>query len=436
MSIRILALAAMLLSLAACGGEDWFGEAGDPVLPGKRLAVLMQNTQLQVDGALAEEPMQLPPAIAHTFWPMSGGFSSHAMQHLGLSRQSLRMVWSVSAGSGNSGDGFLTSAPIAALGKVFTIDTGSVVRAFDLKSGKEYWERDLTPDYEDDTVASGGLATDGQSVFATTGHAELSALALNDGRVLWRQPVSSPIRSAPTVIEGKVIFTAVDNRLMALSAKQGLLTWMHEGLNESASLLGGASPAVDSGVVVAAFSSGELQAFRLDTGRLLWSESLSRLRRGSAMDNITTINALPVIVEGIVFAIGHNDRSMAIDLQNGQRLWDIPLGGTQTPWIAGKNMFVIGNGGQLIALDALSGGIRWITNLNIDAEKSYRFAGPVLAGEKLYVTGTNEQLMAISPSDGKILEVYDLPGPASLPPIVVDNTLLVLTDNARLAAFQ
>ncbi len=39
------------------------------------------------------------------------------------------------------------------------------------------------------------------------------------------------------------------------------------GILEDAALLGGASPAVGSGVVIAPYSSGELFALRIETGR-------------------------------------------------------------------------------------------------------------------------------------------------------------------------
>lgn len=433
----LLLLFPVLLALSACGTDTWFGKAGDPILPGKRVPVLISDNEVKPDDLIAEAPVLYPPAAANKLWPMAGGFPDHSMQHLALNNGNLAEAWNVSIGSGSSSSGFLLSAPVSYGGRVFTIDTAAEVRAFDLQTGNQIWSADLRPKGEDSkTLASGGLATDGNTLFAATGLAELTGLSASAGKILWRQPVSSPIRSAPTLAEGKVFIVPVDNKLMALNAKDGILAWMYEGLNESAALLGGSSPAASNGIVVAPFSSGDLIAFDTNKGKQIWVENLSRVRRGDLLATITSVRALPVIDQGRVYAIGHGERAMAIDLPTGDRIWDLPIGGVQTPWIAGKYLFMIDNKSNLLCIEADRGLIKWVRNLNENAEKPKRFAGPLLAGNRLWVVGTDEKLTSFNPQDGTVTGSYDLPGPASIAPIVVDNNLLVLTDNGKLVAFR
>ncbi len=426
------------LLLTSCGDDAWFGKAGDPVLPGTRLPVLLANTTIAADPALADVTVAIPNAAANPSWPMAGGFADHVMQNLALSSEKLQQVWSADIGQGSSRDGYLVSQPVSVNGKIFTIDVSSTVRAFDLKNGNLIWSRNLTPDGEDSrSVASGGLAVENGIVYATTGHAALTAISIDDGKILWQQPVSSPLRSAPTLSDGKAFIIPVDNRLLALTAKDGLLAWMFEGLIESAALLGGASPAVFDTVVVAAFTSGDLIAFDVGSGRPLWNESLSRVRRGDLMGGIASVRALPVIHDGVVYAIGHSNRALAIDLRSGDRIWDLPIGGTETPWIAGSFYYVIDNSGQLIAVELSRGQIKWAIALpQTDKDKKTRFAGPVMAGGRLYAVSSDGKLFAIAPEDGKVVERYELPGGSSIAPMVVDNTLVVLTDNAKLLAFR
>ena len=51
--------------------------------------------------------------------------------------------------------------------------------------------------------------------------------------------------------------------------------WSHNGIPETAGLLGGASPAVEGEIVIVAYTSGELFALRVENGRAVWSDNLA-----------------------------------------------------------------------------------------------------------------------------------------------------------------
>ncbi len=434
---RIFILLLAVVLLPSCG-DNWLGKAGDPVLPGTRIPILLSNSPIEPDPSLESAQVIYPPASANPTWPMAGGYADHVMQHLALNKDPLNMIWSVDIGDGSSRDGYLVNQPVVANGKVFTVDISSEVRAFDLNTGNLVWSQDLVPDHEDSrSIANGGLAVDGNILYVTTGLAELTALDTTNGKVLWRVPVSSPLRTAPTVAEGKVLIVPVDNRLTALTAAEGKLSWMYEGLNESAALLGGASPAISKGIAVAAFTTGDLIAFDLNKGRPLWVENLSRVRRGDLMATITSVQALPAIHDGKVYAIGHSNRMLAIDLESGDRIWDLSVGGTETPWVTDNYVYIIDNTNHLICVEMARGLVKWSVELgHKDDVKNAHYAGPVLAGGRLFVVGGDDKLWVLSPQDGKNIGSYDLPGVSSIAPVVAENTILVLTDNGRLVAFR
>ena len=103
-------------------------------------------------------------------------------------------------------------------------------------------------------------------LYASTGYAQVLALDPADGKVIWRSGVGAPVRSAPTVADGRVFAVTVENELVVLAADDGRRLWTHNGIPETAGLLGGASPAVEGEVVVAAYSSGEIFALTVETG--------------------------------------------------------------------------------------------------------------------------------------------------------------------------
>lgn len=439
MSRRLAYVVLASLTLAACG-SDWMGEKEAPPLPGKRISVLSRDNQLEpeIKGEAAE--MLLPPPEANEDWPQAGGYANHAMHHMEIGDK-IERAWRTNVGSGAGKRAKLLAQPIVAEGKVFTLDARTDVTAVDAKTGKTVWETDVTPKDEDDTFSGGGLAYEDGTIFASTGFAQVVALDSANGKVLWRQTVSGPMRGAPTVRAGRVFVVTVDNQTHALAAEDGAVLWTHQGIAEGASLLGGTSPAVDGNVVVVPYSSGELFALRVENGSVLWQDSLAAVRRTAGAASLMDIRGRPVIDRGRVYAIGHADMLVAIELRSGRRLWEREIGGVQSPWIAGDYVFVVTNNAEVVAMEAKSGRVRWVTPLQVwedeeDREGRIVWAGPVLASDRLILGGSHGRLVALSPYTGKIMGSVKAPDGVTISPAVAQGTLYFLTNDADLVAYR
>jgi hypothetical protein len=57
-----------------------------------------------------------------------------------------------------------------------------------------------------------------------------------------------------------------------------------------------------------------------------------------------------------------------------------------------------------------------------------------LASDRLIVPGSNGEILAVSPYDGRILGFVEAPDGVSIPPVLAQDTLLVLTDGGDLVA--
>ncbi len=443
--LRLTTVAVLALGLGGCGGfsfdtlEDWFGEnEGDP-LPGERISVLSLDDSLEADPKIADLPVKLPRPQANQNWTQSGGAPDHANHHLAASG-ALGREWSATVGTESDSDRRMTATPIVVDGRVFVMDVEAQVSAFDAADGRRLWQTSLTPDEEDNTFG-GGIAHGGDSVFVTTGFAQVIALDQDSGEERWRTNMPGPMRSAPTVSAGRVFVITIDNQVHALDAASGASLWTHSGITETASLLGAASPAVTGDVLVVPFSSGELVALRVENGRVVWGDNLSNIRRVDAISSLADIRGLPVVDRGLVFAVSHSGRMVAIDLRTGTRVWDLELGGTQTPWVAGNFVYVLSNDSLLFCITRRGGRVRWVTPLQRfeRPERSkglINWVGPTLVSDRLIVASSRGEALSISPYTGKYLGMIDLPGPVSIPPVVANETLFVLTDTADLLAMR
>ena len=71
--------------LAACGFvSDWFGKGEEPPLPGKRIAILTDESALQVDSSIANQRVRLPKSYVNETWDQAGGNAVHALYHVSL----------------------------------------------------------------------------------------------------------------------------------------------------------------------------------------------------------------------------------------------------------------------------------------------------------------------------------------------------------------
>jgi outer membrane protein assembly factor BamB len=427
--------------LAGCGDDAWLGADEAPPLPGERLSVLEHERHLQpVAGGTGD--IRLPPPQPNDSWPQAGGYSHHAMQHMAIGDLPSRL-WRADAGAGTAKRARLLGAPIVAEGRVYTIDTEAQVRAFDAETGKRLWNADLVPETEDDDsgVMGGGLAYADGRIFATTGFAEVVALDAANGTEVWRRRVTAPMRAGPTVGGGRVFVVTLDNTSLALAASDGRILWTHAGVEEAAALLGAAEPALDNGVVVVPYTTGEVAALRVDTGAPLWTDSVVAARRTDAAANLTDITARPVIDGNRVFVAGHSGLLVGIDMRTGDRAWSVEAAGVNQPWAAGRYLYVVTTDSQLVAIESQTGRVAWTLQLvqwedPEDRKGRITWAGPTLASDRLIVTGSNGVLLAVDPYDGTALGRMEIDAGISLAPAIANRTLYFLTDDGDLLAFR
>jgi outer membrane protein assembly factor BamB len=441
MSARPLLLLALLLLAACSGANSWFGGEKKAPLPGKRVPVMLLERPLAPDPRLADLPIRLPPPAVNPDWPQAGGVPSHVMQHL-AAKDDLKLAWQADIGTGTDGASQLLAQPVVANGLVYTMDADGMISAFNVTNGGRRWQYEPKDVDADNGLLDGGLAYDNGWLFVTMSSGMVLALNAANGTEIWRQNLALPLHSAPTIAEGRLLVLSADNQLYALDGQTGRPVWRHAGFFEGAGLLGGPSPAVDGGVVVVPYSSAEVFALRLDNGRPLWSDTVQRPRRTEALAQINDIDSRPAIENEQVYVVGYGGQMAAIQLRRGVRTWDLDVGSTQSPWLAGDFIYVLTTRSEIVCLVRENGGIRWVSPLprltdpKDPSSAPIDWAGPILVGDRLLIAGSNRQALSVSPYNGEILGRLDLPGPVLVPPIVAGGTVYFLTEDAELLAYR
>ena len=460
----ILVLAAVAFAASGCGITDtmgkWFSSPHKSKIRGERISIMSSDESVKPDPTLKDIPVELPAPYKNSEWAQPGGYASNALHHLEANGP-LKVQWQVDAGAGSASKSRLTASPIAAAGKIFVLDAKARVYAFNAANGEEAWHVSVAPPGDQDLVNlltlgafgkdtridatkgfGGGIAFDNGKLYATTGFGDVIALDAASGKELWRKNFGVPIANAPVINGGRLFVASIDNHMHALAITNGRELWDHQGITENAGILVSTSAAVAGEFVIAPYSSGEVYALRVQNGRPAWSDMVTRSKGITALSEIDDIAGKPVVDRDLVFTISHSGVMAAIQLDKGDRQWSRDIGGIQTPWVAGDYVYVVTLQNQLMCLTRKEGRVKWIHQLPrwVDPEDNTSdpivWSGPVLVSDKLIVVSSDGFAQAISPYTGKFLSRVEIPSGAYIAPVVANDTLYLLTNDADLVALK
>ena len=375
-------------------------------------------------------------------WTQVGANEKHLNQNLLLASETQKR-WTADFGDGSSKRNLLLATPVVQNGVVYTQDVNGTVRAFDLASGDEIFKQKLLPLNENDSASGlngAGLALGAKNLYAVTGFGSVFALNGLDGKIVWRQDFGKPMRTPPTFSNGTLYVQTIDNELIALNASTGSEIWRYNISAEDTVYAGGVAPVVDENkqIVINAFSNGELQAFNTKIGYLIWSQNL--INTNLTPSAIHALKASPVIDEHIVYAAGNNDQMIAADVETGEIVWHMPVGGMSAPLVDKEVIFIVANNYELLALDKKTGGVLWQTplldDMSLKDRRSVYIFSPLLINDKLLVATSNGWLLRFDPKTGAFLSEDFAGEDLAVQPIVVDGNLVLTTKSAKIVVFK
>ncbi|MCB1404760.1 MAG: PQQ-binding-like beta-propeller repeat protein [Rhodobacteraceae bacterium] len=431
--LRNAALVAVIGLSAACNREEILeGDRVDLRAPWGGGETVTNRTQA----------ISLGGQSANASWSQRQGAAGARPGHPSLSASPQR-VWSVPIGAGDSRRARLTTDPVAAGGRVFTLDARTRVQATS-SAGESLWSADLLPPRGARGSASGGaLAVSGNRLFVASAYAFVAALDVNTGAEQWRVDFDSPLTGSPAVQGDTVYVSAIDSTLWALDAATGRVQWTLPGTPTLATVARGSAPAVGGDLVVFPTQSGELTAVRRSNGARQWTSVAVGRRTGSALATISAITGDPVFDGNRIYAANQSGRVFAIDSATGATIWSIEEGAYGPVWPVGGSVFFVSDQNRLMRVDARDGSVIWAQDLPLYTTERVRRRlaiypqhGPVLAGGRLWVASGDGALRGFDPASGERVVELSIPGGAASGPIVAGGILYVLGRDGELHAYR
>ncbi len=433
--------------LTSCGDSD------KKPIEGKRYSVLESEVMLRSDLDPGSIDISLPSSERIEAWEQHDFCSTHHIPHADQNLTG-KVAWSVSIGAGKTSTRTIVSPPVTDGTHVYTIDARGLIQCRLLETGDLVWEKDKNTHEsasktEDEEVSypsaedhiGGGITLDKEGLYVAYSNGLVEKLDTQTEKVIWHSKLQDLLRSNPLVHKNKLYVISSNNKIISLNKETGALAWTNEGREESLSFIGGAAPAVNDKIVIAPYSSGEVCAHYPPNGLQFWQDTALSFKSLDSKSMIAQLLAHPVIHKDSVIVVSHGDLSTAIDIKTGQRLWQKPFGGVQTPFVTDDFIFMITSANDLICLTRASGKIIWVHPLSMyeDQEKKkdrILWYGPVLTGGRLMIVSSIGDVTFLSPQDGQLLETNKLGKKFIFAPVLIKDKALLISQNGDLTALE
>ncbi len=425
----LLLFSITILALSSCSKDEDYDRA-------KAVSAFTNLDLIKVDPALEEVAITIPKQQKNSTW--FGSASSQNQQIENFSKSFLESSWSKKISfdkslkiwsfySGNKDDRFVFS-PIIKEDKVFLLDSGGTLKAYEIKQDKKIWKTRIFPRQYLKNYQTPKIGYFDGKIFAVAGINKIVAVNEADGKVLWSKDISSIPVSSP-VSDGELVYvTTNDNKLYAFNVGDGELQWTQSGILRPTAIFGAADPVIYKNSVIVSYSSGEVYAVNKKTGEAIWSQNLNISKATNSDFYLNDVDATPVVKDDIIYAIGNGGLMMAMKLKDGNYLWKKEIAGIVDFWLAGDFIFVINNDNKLLAVNKKTGGIKWISQLpNLKKEKKPEtkilYSGVVMAGNHLLISRADGELLIANPLDGKIERNFSIGKKISHAPVVVNDKI-------------
>jgi outer membrane protein assembly factor BamB len=330
---------------------------------------------------------------------------------------------------------------------IYLLNTNGYLLKINLSNGKLEWKKQIFNDLEDTIIGTPAISAiknnNTLTIFAHNGSREIFAINGVNGTVIWQKKNELPFRGGITSYKNYLFVSDFDGNFLSINNRNGEVLWNVFLGSEYNSVYTTARPLVVKNKVIVPATGGAFFVVSIDTGQVLWNENISSNQQLPMIFHSGDIVANPLYYRGKLYIVSQSGFTAAFDLKTAEKLWEIPIGGFETPTISGKTIFVMGNLGLLAAIDTDTGMLRWQKQypsyINEDSYFSEKeisvYKGPSLVDSKVLITNQKGLINIVNANNGSEVDTLKI-DELSIPPIPVDGHLLFLTANGKLLAYE
>lgn len=360
----------------------------------------------------------------------------------------LEKIWEIQTDQDVNDENPFISEPIVISKHIYLINNHGVVFKINIDNGRIVWKKDIFNDLENTIVGTPSIAgvlsnQDEITIYINSGYNRILAISGNNGDVIWKKIHNLPFRGGMTVSKDVLLISDFAGNFISVNNKNGKTNWNVLLGSDYNSVYTKARPIVAKNKIIVPGTGGTFYVISLETGNVLWTENMSSNKQLPKIFHAGDIVANPLYKNGVIYLVSQSGNISAFDINTSEELWNLPIGGFDTPALSGETIFISGNMGLLVAIDIVSGKVRWTkkfpsyvnTNSFFSQKKIALYKGPTLINSKILFGDNDGTIHIIDPNTG--LGVSELSiGKLAIPPIPADKKVFFLTENGTLLAYK
>lgn len=336
------------------------------------------------------------------------------------------VLWDTDTGAG--GAGAVSGFALAVRGeRAYTAGREGVVTALAIENGEILWQ------VESGARLISGPTVAGDTLLFGTRDGKVLALSIEDGSELWQTTLSGEVLAAPAAGQGIVVAHTLDGRLTALSLADGERIWSLERGVPTLTLRGTSSPIIVDGVVYAGLDNGSVIALDLANGETLWEQTVAAPTGRSELERVVDVDAPLLAVDGSLFAASVGERMVAISMASGRIRWNREIGSRTGFTFDTDQVFTTDLASHVWSIGRATGAAIW-ENEQLAHRQLSR---PAMFRAYVMVGDYEGYLHWMIPEDGSLIGRADvLDARIAYQPIVVGERILVLGADGTVAAVE
>ena len=335
-------------------------------------------------------------------------------------------VWSTGVGKGLDKAG-RQLRPVHSAGSIYAADYKGLLIAVDADSGNKKWEIKTKLPF------TGGPGVFENLLLMGTENGEVFAFDASTGTQLWSANVTSEVLAPPNAADGIVVVRCIDGRVFGLDANTGQRIWIYDHNVPLLTLRGNAPLLLRAGVVYVGYDGGQVVALSMDDGTLMWEQTLVTTEGRTELERLSDIDGQLVFINSDLLVSSYKNRLASLAADSGRLLWFKDISSATGVSVDRINLTLTDKDGNLWLLDRRNGAESW----KHDQLLRRGLTRPVFYGSFIVVGDEDGYLHWINVDDGQFAAREKVGGKGfSGPPLVVGNTLYVMTKKGSLTAFR
>ena len=342
----------------------------------------------------------------------------------------------------------LLPKPIFISSNIYLLNNNGYLFKISGNTGKVTQKKLVFPNLEDTIIGTPALSAktskNGNNIlYLHNGLGELVAFNETLGNKIWSKKMNLPLRGGITVTQNLLFLSDFEGNFYSLNNETGEINWTTFLGNDASSAYTSARPILARDKIIVPGTGGAFFIISRDTGDVLWTENISSNKNLPKLFYTGDIVANPIYNNGIIYVVSQSGITAAFDIDTSEELWNIPVGGFETPSFSGGSIFVNGNMGLLVAIDVKTGDVRWkkqfskyINEESYFSDKEFAlYKGPTLVNSHILVSNQNGKVMIIEANTGED-KGFIFVDKLATSPMPADKKVFFLTENGKLLAYK